>query len=148
MKNLLVLAQPKLKMGYYEETGLVGKYRGYDVYMIWYEEFQRREDGVIYAVKYHNNKKDFDLVLDGLKIGAMSSTGQVNIYSVTRQVPFKYYEVPKKKVEEKKTEILPRNMEVRVSEPEYYDTAVVDNFFKGLKELWKEIDESLKMTNG
>lgn len=135
-------------MGYYEETGLVGKYRGYDVYMVWYEEFQRGENGVIYAVKYHNNKKDFDLVLDGKKIGSMSSAGQVNIYSVTRQVPFKYYEVPKKKVEEKKTEILPRNMEVRVSEPEYYDTEVVDNFFKGLEQLWKEIDESLKMTNG
>lgn len=135
-------------MGYYEETGLVGKYRGYDVYMVWYEEFQRGEDGVIYAVKYHNNKKDFDLVLDGKKIGSMSSAGQVNIYSVSRQVPFKYYEAPKKKAEEKKTEILPRNMEVRVSEPEYYDTTVVDNFFKGLEQLWKEIDESLKMTNG
>jgi hypothetical protein len=135
-------------MGYYEETGLVGKYRGYNVYMIWYEEFQRGEDGVIYAVKYHNNKKDFDLVLDGKKIGTMNITGQVNIYPVNRQVPFKYWEAPKKKVEEKKIEILPRNMEVRVSEPEYYDTRVVDNFFKGLKQLWQEIDESLKMTNG
>lgn len=135
-------------MGYYEETGLVGKYRGYDVYMTWYEEFQRGENGILYAVKYRNNKKDFDLVLDGKKIGTMNITGQVNIYPVNRQVSFKYWEAPKKKVEEKKTEILPRNMEVRVSEPEYYDTRVVDNFFKGLKQLWKEIDESLKMTNG
>lgn len=135
-------------MGYYEETGLVGKYRGYNVYMTWYEEFQRGENGILYAVKYYNNKKDFDLVLDGKKIGTMNSTGQVNIYPVNRQAPFKYYEAPKKKVEEKKTEILPRNMEVRVSEPEYYDTRVVDNFFKGLEQLWKEIDESLKMTNG
>lgn len=135
-------------MGYYEEIGFVGKYRGYNVYMTWYEEFQRGENGILYAVKYYNNKKDFDLVLDGKKIGTMNSTGQVNIYSVNRQVPFKYYEAPKKKVEEKKTEILPRNMEVRVSEPEYYDTGVVDNFFKGLKQLWQEIDESLKMTNG
>lgn len=135
-------------MGYYEETGLVGKYRGYNVYMTWYEEFQRGENGILYAVKYYNNKKDFDLVLDDKKIGTMNSTGQVNIYPVNRQVPFKYYEAPKKKVEEKKTEILPRNMEVRVSEPEYYDTGVVDNFFKGLKQLWKEIDENLKMTNG
>jgi hypothetical protein len=134
-------------MGYYEETGLVGKYRGYNVYMTWYEEFQRGEDGVIYAVKYHNNKKDFDLVLDGKKIGSMSSAGQVNIYSVNRQVPFKYYEAPKKKVEEKKIETPISHMEVRVSEPEY-DTTVVDNFFKGLEQLWKEIDESLKMTNG
>lgn len=135
-------------MGYYEETGLVGKYRGYNVYMTWYEEFQRGENGILYAVKYHNNKKDFDLVLDGKKIGSMSSAGQVNIYSVSRQVPFKYYEAPKKKkVEEKKTEIPIYHTEVRVSEPEY-DTRVVDNFFKGLKELWKEIDESLKMTNG
>lgn len=136
-------------MGYYEETGLVGKYRGYDVYMIWFEEFQDGESGIIYAVKYHNNKKDFDLVLDGKKIGTMNSTGQVNIYSVNRQVSFKYWEAPKKKnVEEKKNENLPRNMEVRVSEPEYYDTGVVDNFFKGLEQLWKEIDESLKVTNG
>lgn len=136
-------------MGYYEETGFVGKYRGYNVYMTWYEEFQRGENGILYAVKYRNNKKDFDLVLDGKKIGTMNITGQVNIYPVNRQVPFKYYEAPKKKnVEEKKIENLPRNMEVRVSEPEYYDTRVVDNFFKGLKELWKEIDESLKMTNG
>lgn len=135
-------------MGYYEEIGFVGKYRGYNVYMTWYEEFQRGENGILYAVKYSNNKKDFDLVLDGKKIGTMNITGQVNIYPVNRQVPFKYWEAPKKKVEEKKTEILPRNMEVRVSEPEYYDTGVVDNFFKGLKQLWKEIDESLKMTNG
>lgn len=136
-------------MGYYEETGLVGKYRGYDVYMIWYEEFQRGEDGVIYAVKYHNNKKDFDLVLDGKKIGIMSSTGQVNIYPVSRQVLFKYYEAPKKKVveEKKKVETSIYHTEVRVSEPEY-DTGVVDNFFKGLEQLWKEIDESLKMTSG
>lgn len=142
------MAQPKLKkMGYYEETGLVGKYRGYDVYMTWYEEFQRGEDGVIYAVKYHNNKKDFDLVLDGKKIGSMSSAGQVNIYSVSCQMPFKYYEAPKKKAEEKKIETPISRMEVRVSEPEY-DTRVVDNFFKGLEQLWKEIDESLKMTNG
>lgn len=135
-------------MGYYEETGLVGKFRGYDVNIQWYEEFQGGESGIIYAVKYHNNKKDFDLVLDGKKIGSMSSIGEVKIYPLGRQVPFKYYEAPKKKVEEKKTEILPRDMEVRVSEPEYYDTEVVDNFFKGLKQLWKEIDESLKMTNG
>ena len=134
-------------MGYYEENGLVGKYRGYNVYMTWYEEFQRGEDGVIYAVKYHNNKKDFDLVLNGKKIGTMNSAGQVNIYSVSRQMPFKYWEAPKKEKEEKKIEIPLYHTEVRVSEPEY-DTTVVDNFFKGLKELWKEIDESLKMTNG
>lgn len=134
-------------MGYYEETGLVGKYRGYDVYMIWFEEFQRGENGILYAVKYYNNKKDFDLVLDGKKIGSMNNTGQVNIYPVSRQVPFKYYEAPKKKAEEKKTEIPISRMEVRVSEPEY-DTRVVDNFFKGLEQLWKEIDESLKMTSG
>lgn len=135
-------------MGYYEETGLVGKYRGYNVYMTWYEEFQRGENGILYAVKYRNNKKDFDLVLDGKKIGTMNSAGQVNIYSVNRQVPFKYWETPKKKnVEEKKIEIPIYHTEVRVSEPEY-DTGVVDNFFKGLKQLWKEIDESLKMTNG
>lgn len=134
-------------MGYYEETGLVGKYRGYNVYMTWYEEFQRGENGILYVVKYHNNKKDFDLVLDGKKIGIMNNMGQVNIYPVSRQVPFKYYEAPKKKVEEKKIETPISRMEVRVSEPEY-DTGVVDNFFKGLKELWKEIDESLKMTNG
>lgn len=134
-------------MGYYEETGLVGKYRGYNVYMTWYEEFQRGENGILYAVKYHNNKKDFDLVLDGKKIGTMNIMGQVNIYSVNRQVPFKYYEAPKKKAEEKRIETPISHMEVRVSEPEY-DTGVVDNFFKGLKQLWKEIDESLKMTNG
>lgn len=136
-------------MGYYEETGLVGKYRGYDVHVQWYEEFQGGKSGIIYAVKYHNNKKDFDLVLDGKKIGTMNGTGQVNIYSVSRQVPFKYYEAPKKKAveEKKKVEVPIYHTEVRVSEPEY-DTGVVDNFFKGLKELWKEIDESLKMTNG
>lgn len=136
-------------MGYYEETGLIGKYRGYDVYMVWYEEFQKGESsGIIYAIKYRNNKKDFDLVLDGKKIGTMNSAGQVNIYSVNRQVPFKYYEAPKKrKAEEKKIETPISRMEVRVSEPEY-DTGVVDNFFKGLEQLWKEIDESLKMTSG
>jgi hypothetical protein len=134
-------------MGYYEETGLVGKFRGYDVNIQWYEEFQGGESGIIYAVKYHNNKKDFDLVLDGKKIGSMSSTGEVKIYPLGRQVSFKYYEAPKKKVEEKKIETPISHMEVRVSEPEY-DTGVVDNFFKGLEQLWKEIDESLKMTNG
>jgi hypothetical protein len=134
-------------MGYYEETGLVGKFRGYDVNVQWYEEFQGGESGIIYAVKYHNNKKDFDLVLDGKKIGSMSSIGEVKIYPLGRQVSFKYYEAPKKKVEEKKIETPISHMEVRVSEPEY-DTGVVDNFFKGLEQLWKEIDESLKMTNG
>ena len=134
-------------MGYYEEIGFVGKYRGYNVYMTWYEEFQRGENGILYAVKYHNNKKDFDLVLDGKKIGTMNNTGQVNIYSVNHQVPFKYWEAPKKKVEEKKIETPIYHTEVRMSEPEY-DTRVVDNFFKGLEELWQEIDESLKITNG
>ena len=142
-------------MGYRDKNGLVGQYRGQDVFVIGYKDLKPPKDGdeTIYAVRCNNNK-DLELVQGCRFIGTMTDSGHVEIYDMSRRRPYRFYKAPgldeyeeKKKPVQTPTPVAEaidysKPLEVEFGYGEY--SKVVDNFFKGLDKLWEEIDASIK----
>ena len=121
-------------MNYNCETGIIGTYKNISVRTIEYVLFRKEQaddNSVIYAVKNIDMYGNLTLVYQGYIIGSMTYNGEIKIDP--RSVAFKFYE-PKKK-EKVKEEYKP----VEVEDYSAY-TAVVDKFFEGLNELWKEME--------
>ena len=115
------------------ENGIIGTYKNKSVRTIEYVLFTREQaddNSVIYAVKNIDLYGNLTLVYQGYIIGSMTYNGEIKIDP--RSKAFKFYE-PKKKEEVKESE------PVGVKDYSSY-TTVVDNFFEGLNELWKEME--------
>lgn len=103
-------------MGYYNQTGKIGEYKGKSVYIVNNEDLRldNARSNVIYAVR-KKNSSDMWLVLDGQCIGTMNNDGDI------RRKPayhWTYYHEPKEEVE------------VKVEKSDYpiVDTTVIDNY--------------------
>lgn len=120
-------------MNYNYEDGIIGTYKNVPVKTIEYVLFRKEQADdrfVIYAVKNRDMYGKLTLVYQGYIIGSMTYNGEIKIDP--RNIAFKFYE-PKK--EEVKEEYEP----AEVKDYSAY-TTVVDNFFEGLNELWKEME--------
>lgn len=118
-------------MNYNYEDGIIGTYKNISVRTIEYVLFRKEQvddRSVIYAVKNRDMYGNLTLVYQGYIIGSMTYNGEIKIDP--RNIAFKFYE-PKKKEEVKKP--------VEIEDYSAY-TAVVDKFFEGLNELWKEME--------
>ena len=133
-------------MGYRDKNGVVGKYRGHDVYVVSYVDLEpewKYDRTTIYAVRCNNNK-NLELVLEGKLIGEMTDGGNVSLFEARRE-----YRWPQEKKVSKPQPVLDREiptveeLNVEFGYGEY--SKVVDEFFKGLDKLWYEIDASLSV---
>lgn len=138
-------------MGYLSNYGEVGQYRGFDIFVINHtkltKERSKEHQGTIYAVINQVGDKTANLVLDGNWIGTMTDAGQINMFKAFRWYRFYNEEKEKKKESVKEEEPRMRSEEITpeaLAPNVAYETIVVDNFFKGLKDLWKEMDKGFK----
>lgn len=138
-------------MGYREQRGVVGQYRGNNVSVIAYKdltESMTKTTDTIFAVVCNNNDK-LELVQRGMYIGTMTDGGKVEIFDNGRrraynchkeQKPIQKVETPEWTVKEKEVD-LSQALNVEFGYGAY--SKVVDNFFKGLDQLWAEIDAAI-----
>lgn len=144
-------------MGYRDKNGIVGQYRGENVFVIGYKDLKppAPNDTTIYAVRIDDgHQKDWlDLVQGGKYIGTMTDSGRVEIYDASRRREYKFYTKEKqlsKPVIKRTPEPAPepiKDVNALVLNTEYgygVYSKIVDDFFHGLDKLWEEIDEGLK----
>ena len=117
-------------MGYLSKTGIVGQYKGLDVYVINHnqlEPYMKNDGETIYAVRC-DGLNYLRLVMNGQVIGTMEDSGKVDLFPKEKR---RDYQWPRREepVVEKEVEL------------EGYSqySKVVDNFFAGLEKLWEEI---------
>ena len=126
---------------YKNERGIVGQYKGTDVEVIPYMELSAkaasRKDRIWAVVM--SLAENLQLVYGDKWIGTMSSEGKITLFD--RNVIFRFHEDKVKEVERKSS--TPAAKEPTVGEFSEYSKEV-DNFFKGLNQLWQEIDQSFK----
>ena len=142
-------------MGYRDQNGIVGQYRGANVFVIGYKDFKQpaSSDTTIYAVRSdaQHQKDKLDLVQGRMLIGTMTDSGHVEIYDASRRREYKFYtkeKKPSKPVPEYKIEKTPavqpqeeptiRELDVSAGYGQFSRT--VDDFFKGLDKLWDELE--------
>lgn len=130
------------------KKGVVGQYKGCEVYVLHYRDLTlertRGHIDTIYAVtNFLDDKNKAALVLNGDWIGTMTDAGQIDIFKHIKNFNF-WKKKTEKFVEEKRVEDKDISIPAPVSVKEVvYETTVVDNFFKGLKDFWKELDKNL-----
>lgn len=146
----------KTEMGYRDQNGVVGQYRGENVFVIGYKDFKQpaAHDHTIYAVRsdaQHQNDK-LELVQGSKFIGTMTDSGHVEIYDSSRRRGYKFYTKPSKPVSEYEIKKTPeqrlaaqlqaeptiRELDVSAGYGEF--SRIVDDFFKGLDKLWDELE--------
>lgn len=126
------------------KKGVVGQYKGCEVYVLHYRDLTlERTKGhidTIYAVtNFLDDKNKAALVLNGDWIGTMTDAGQIDIFKGIKNFNFWKKKTEKPMVEDTSVPI-PASVSVKEV---VYETTVVDNFFKGLKDFWKELDKNL-----
>ena len=118
-------------MGYYREEGLIGNYRGHEVYVIGYKDLSYTMSAAapdrMYAVRTEEYGK-MDVVMGGNLVGGMDDEG--HMYMAKKMKPYVFYYKEESKEEEEE-----------VGDYSRY-SKVVDQFFEGLEKLWQEIDQS------
>ena len=115
--------------------GIIGFYRGQEVYVIDYKDFtyemSKGNPEILYAVKRNDDK--LDIVENGLLIGAMTYGGSIDIFAYKHRHPYAFYQ--------KKEAFITTKHETVVEDYSQY-AEVVNEFFDGLEQLWAEIDAS------
>lgn len=109
---------------FYYRDGLVGRYQGYNVYVIDEEDYNEERDDIIQAIRYKEGTS-MKLVLNKKWIGDMDNQGDIVNYTIHK--PYK----KKSKSESKQ--------QVRESEFAIYSKEV-NKFFDGLEDWWKGLD--------
>ena len=144
----------KTEMGYRDQNGIVGQYRGENVFVVGYKDLKppAPNDHTIYAVRIDDDhqKDRLDLVQGGKLIGTMTDNGHVEIYDASRRRPYKFYtkekkkKQPSKQVSEYKVDPQPiKDVSALVLNTEYgygVYSKIVDDFFNGLDKLWNELE--------
>ena len=117
-------------MGYRDKNGIVGKYKGYDVCVVGYEDFTPAEsrDNTIYAVRFKRDRV-LTLVQNNKKIGYMNDAGEVDL-TMNHSIPFNFYCVPVEKETKEETEVEKDILDTDIDYARY--SAVVDKFFAEL----------------
>ena len=132
-------------MGYRDKNGIVGKYRGHDVYVVSYANLEpewKYDKDTIYAVKCLNNN-NLELVLEGKLIGAMTDGGNVTLFEGSRNYRWpqeKKVSKPQPVIDKEIPEPIPTVEELNVEFGYGEYSKVVDEFFKGLDKLWAELE--------
>lgn len=140
-------------MGYRDQNGIVGQYRGENVFVVGYKDLKQPapNDHTIYAVRCNNNDK-LELVQGGKFIGTMTDSGHVEIYDASRRRPYKFYtkekQQPSKPVPEYEIKKVAdpepiKDVSTLVLNTEYgygVYSKIVDDFFHGLDKLWDELE--------
>ena len=127
-------------MDYYYETGLIGSYKGHQVWITDYEDFCKEateNSDTIWAVRVRPDQA-FKLVFRGVQIGIMSHSGEVSLFH--KEKPFNFYYREEKKSKET-SEVKEVPLEINYSDY----TQPVDIFFKNLKDWWKDLDKDLEL---
>lgn len=146
-------------MGYRDQNGVVGQYRGENVFVIGYKDLKppAAHDHTIYAVRIDDDhqKDRLDLVQGRMLIGTMTDSGHVEIYDSSRRRLYKFYtkeKQPSKPVPEYEIKKTPeqrlaaqlreeptiRELDVSAGYGEF--SRIVDDFFRGLDKLWLELE--------
>ena len=129
-------------MDYYYETGLIGSYKGHQVWITDYRSFCK-EDTInsdnIWAIKVGPDQA-MKLVFRGVQIGIMSHSGEVSLFH--KEKPFNFYRKPKETPTVVKTEVEVEEVPLEINYSDY--TQPVDMFFKNLKDWWKDLDKDLE----
>ena len=149
----------KTEMGYRDQNGIVGQYRGENVFVVGYKDLKQPapHDHTIYAVRIDDDhqRDRLDLVQGGKLIGTMTDSGHVEIYDASRRRPYKFYtkeKQPSKPVPEYEIKKTPeqrlaaqlreeptiRELDVSAGYGEF--SRIVDDFFHGLDKLWDELE--------
>lgn len=133
-------------MGYRDKNGVVGKYKGHDVYVVNYPNLEpewKYDKNTIYAVKCLNNK-NMELVLEGKFIGEMTDGGNVTLFEGSRNYRWpkeeKKVSKPQPVIEREIPEPMPTVEALNVEFGYGAYSKVVDDFFKGLDKLWAELE--------
>ena len=126
-------------MNYYNQLGVVGSYKGYDVEVINYKDFTSDVAMMerVYAVKNVPGRCKMQLVFNGRVVGEMNGYGDIRGCDPGNT----YYIFYKKKPVEKKKE------EVKIETPEVQDysyySKTVDDFFGNLKDWWRDLEKEV-----
>ena len=144
------------EMGYRDRNGIVGQYRGENVCVVAYKDLKlpAKNDTTLYAVR-SNDSELLELVQGDMLIGTMTDSGHVELWDKFKRRKYEFYKAPgldeyKTPViwEVKHTPVAPATDYSKPLDVEFgygaYST-IVDNFFKGLDQLWAEIDNSLEV---
>lgn len=137
-------------MGYLSKTGIVGQYKGLDVYVINHnqlEPYMKNDGETIYAVRC-DGLNYLRLVMNGQAIGTMEDSGRIDLFPKEKRRDYQWpqREEPKS-FKRKAVPKEPQPAEIRL-EKLVLDTSngysqyskVVDGFFEGLEKLWQEIE--------
>ena len=129
-------------MNYYYETGLIGSYKGRQVWIVDYKDFCK-EDTInsdnIWAIRVGPDQA-MKLVFRGFQIGIMSHSGEVSLFH--KEKPFNFYCKPKETSTVVKTEVEVEQKPLEINYSDY--TQPVDMFFKNLKNWWEDLDQEFK----
>ena len=135
-------------MGYRDQRGIVGQYRGEDVFVIGYKNFKQPapDDTTIYAVVSDAAHQKLELVRGEQLIGVMTDSGYIEIYDAARRKGYKFYTKeqqpskpePEYEIVQPREEPTVRELDVSGGYGEFSRT--VDDFFKGLDKLWEELE--------
>ena len=135
------------------KEGKIGYYNGIEVYCINFDrltkEMSEVNEKVYYAVKQRKGP-DYYIVNQGKLIGELDNNGHISIWPAAkrREFVFKHEKEEEVKVlqEEDKKQVW-GNKEYPIEVKEVKDfkeySQVVDSFFAGLKETWKDFEREL-----
>lgn len=132
-------------MNYYNQLGVVGSYKGYDVEVINYKDFTSDVAMMerVYAVKNVPGRCKMQLVLNGRVVGEMDGYGDIRGCDPGHTY-YIFYEEEKKKPVEKKKEV---KVKVKIETPEVQDysyySKTVDDFFGNLKDWWRDLEREV-----
>lgn len=130
-------------MDYYYETGLIGSYKGHQVWIVDYKDFCKEDtinSDTIWAIKVGPDQV-MKLVFRGSQIGLMSHSGEVSLFH--KEKPFNFYHREEKKFKETPVAVEVEEVPLEINYSDY--TQPVDMFFKNLKEWWKDLDKDLEL---
>lgn len=131
--------ETKTEMGYYNQSGIVGQYKGKDVCVLDKDDFTpelAQDKTIIYAVRESQTRGVMTLVFEGWMIGTMTDGGKVDIYDSDSRRRYIFLKPKPLPEEPKKVEVKEINVEFGYGEY----SKVVDDFFKGLDKLWDELE--------
>jgi hypothetical protein len=138
-------------MGYLNKHGVVGQWKGKDVYVVDFDDLKQEwkfDNETIFAVR-RPEKDVLDLVLEGVYIGNLNDAGHVQMCDNYQRKQYKWPEKKKKKVEytvaapkeqQQPVEVNIDRLVLDVSGGYGQYSKIVDSFFEGLEKLWQEIE--------
>lgn len=133
------------------KEGKIGYYNGIEVYCINFDrltkEMSEVNEKVYYAVKQKKGP-NYYIVNQGKLIGELDNEGHISVWPAAKRREFVFKHEKEEEVKIlKKEEEQKSNKEYSIEVKEVKDfkeySKVVDSFFEGLKETWKDFEKEL-----